>query len=555
MGENILSLDIEALKARLRSSPWVADATVGRTLPDTLKVEIRERVPLALAEVERLYLMDKDGGLIDLYGPRTAAFDLPIVRGLMGVDDEARRDRAQRAGDAARRPRRPRGRGLGGLRAALGRPAGGAARRGRGAARSASRPYRQRVLTFLSLRKDLVERCPDAEYFDLRFRGQHLREAAAAPASGSGAAPAPSAPRPVRPGTRAASPVARDPSRVAAAAPLAGDRPASTSMPRPTAAGRPRKVGPRVAKKKDRYIFGLDIGTHKICAIVAEITDEGRLDVIGIGQAESKGLRKGVVINLEATVDAIKRVLEEAELMAGVEIGSAYVGIAGTHIKGFNSRGVIAVSSKNRMIDREDVRRVIEAAKAVSIPMDREILHVLPQEFVVDDQDGIGDPTGMTGTRLEVNVHIITCSTTAAQNTVTCVNRAGLEVTDTVLTQIAAAEACLTPDEKELGVALVDIGGGTTDLAIFEKGSLWHTAVLQVGGEHFTNDVAVALRTPVNEAEKIKKKHGCALTSMIPEEDSIEVPSVGGRKPRIMARQVLGDVVQARAEEICQMVA
>ena len=193
--------------------------------------------------------------------------------------------------------------------------------------------------------------------------------------------------------------------------------------------------------------MGLDIGTHKICAIVAEITDEGRLDVIGIGQAESKGLRKGVVINLEATVDAIKRVVEEAELMAGVEIGSAYVGIAGTHIRGFNSRGVIAVSGKNRLIEREDVRRSIEAAKAVSIPMDREILHVLPQEFVVDDQDGIGDPTGMTGTRLEVNVHVITCSATAAQNTVTCVNRAGIEVIDTVLTQLSAAEACLTPDE------------------------------------------------------------------------------------------------------------
>jgi cell division protein FtsA len=309
-----------------------------------------------------------------------------------------------------------------------------------------------------------------------------------------------------------------------------------------------------LSKKKDRYIVGLDIGTHKVCAIVAEVTDEGRLDVIGIGQAESKGLRKGVVINLEATVESIKRVVEEAELMAGVEIGSAYVGIAGTHIRGFNSRGVIAVSGKNRLIEREDVARAIEAAKAVSIPMDREILHVLPQEFVVDDQDGIGDPTGMTGTRLEVNVHVVTCASTSAQNTVTCVNRAGLEVFDTVLTQLAAAEACLTPDEKELGVAIVDVGGGTTDIAIFEKGALWHTAVLQVGGEHFTNDVAVALRTPVNEAEKIKKKHGCALTSMVPEEDSIEVPSVGGRKPRIMARQVLGDVIQARAEEICQMV-
>jgi cell division protein FtsA len=309
-----------------------------------------------------------------------------------------------------------------------------------------------------------------------------------------------------------------------------------------------------LAKKKDRYVVGLDIGTHKVCAIVAEITDEGRLDVIGIGQQESRGLRKGVVINLEATVDSIKKVIEEAELMAGVEIGSSHVGIAGTHVRGFNSRGVIAVSNKNRVIEREDVARVIDAAKAVSIPMDREILHVLPQEFVVDDQDGIGDPTGMTGSRLEVNVHVITCATTAAQNTITCVNRAGLEAIDTVLTQISAAEACLTPDEKELGVALVDVGGGTTDLAIFEKGALWHTAVLQVGGEHFTNDVAVALRTPVNEAEKIKKKHGCALTSMIPEEDSIEVPSVGGRKPRIMARQVLGDVIQARAEELCQMV-
>jgi cell division protein FtsA len=309
-----------------------------------------------------------------------------------------------------------------------------------------------------------------------------------------------------------------------------------------------------VAKKKDRYIVGLDIGTHKVCAIVAEITEEGRLDIIGIGQTESKGLRKGVVINLEATIESIKKVVEEAELMAGVEIGSAYVGVAGTHIRGFNSRGVVAVSSKNRTIEREDVARSIEAAKAVSIPLDRDILHVLPQEFVVDDQDGIGDPTGMTGTRLEVNVHVITCSSTSAQNTVTCINRAGLEASGTVLTQLAAAEACLTPDEKELGVALVDVGGGTTDLAIFEKGSLWHTAVLQVGGEHFTNDVAVALRTPVNEAEKIKKKHGCALTSMVPEEDSIEVPSVGGRKPRIMARQLLGDVIQARAEEVCQMI-
>jgi cell division protein FtsA len=215
---------------------------------------------------------------------------------------------------------------------------------------------------------------------------------------------------------------------------------------------------------------------------------------------------------------------------------------------------VVAVTGKNRIISRDDVARAVEAAKAVSIPLDRDILHVLPQEFVVDDQDGIGDPTGMNGTRLEVNVHVVTCSSTAAQNTVTCVNGASLTASGTILTQIAAAEACLTADEKELGVALVDIGGGTTDLAIYEKGSLWHTAVLQVGGEHFTNDVAVALRTPVSEAEKIKRKYGCALTSMVPEEDSIEVPSVGGRKPRVLARQLLGDVIQARAEEVCQMI-
>jgi cell division protein FtsA len=299
---------------------------------------------------------------------------------------------------------------------------------------------------------------------------------------------------------------------------------------------------------------GLDVGTHKICAIVAELTDEGRLDVIGIGQTESKGLRKGVVINLEATVDAIKRVLEEAELMAGVEIDSVYVGIAGTHIKGFNSRGVIAVSSKNRSIDREDVRRVIDAAKAVSIPIDREILHVLPQEFVVDDQDGIGDPSGMTGTRLEVNVHVITCSTTAAQNTVTCVNRAGLEVVDTVLTQLAASEACLTPDEKELGVAIVDIGGGTTDLAVFSGGAIRHTAVIPVAGDQVTNDIAVSLRTPTHHAEDLKIRYACALSQLANPDETIEVPSVGDRPPRRLARQTLAEVVEPRYEELFALV-
>src|SRR6187397_2389729 len=244
------------------------------------------------------------------------------------------------------------------------------------------------------------------------------------------------------------------------------------------------------------------------------MTDENGLDIIGLGLAESKGIRRGVVVNLEAAVESIKKAIDEAELTAGVEIDSVHLGLSGAHVKAFNSRGVVAVAGRNREITREDVKRAIEAAKAVALPGGREILHVLPQDFVVDEQDGIGAPVGMTGARLEVNVHIVTGAASTTQNLIACVNRAGIAVADTVIEQLAAAEAVLTQDEKDLGVALVDIGGGTTDLAIFEKGSLWHTAVLQVGGEHFTNDVAVALRTPVNEAEKIKKKHGCALVSM-----------------------------------------
>ena len=309
-----------------------------------------------------------------------------------------------------------------------------------------------------------------------------------------------------------------------------------------------------ILTKRERYIVGIDIGTTKVTTIVSEVTEDGRLEIIGIGSTESKGLRKGMVINLEQTVNSIKRVVEEAELMAGVEIESAYVGLAGGHIKGFNSRAVVAITSKNREISREDVFRAIDAAKAIPLPTDREIVHVVPQEFVVDGHDGIFDPTGMTGSRLEANVHIITASTTATQNIVTCVNRAGMEVLETVLEQLAASEACLTEDERELGVALVDIGGGTTDLAIFDKGTIWHTAVLPTGGDHFTNDVAVGLRTPILEAEKIKKKYGCALATMVSEEDTIEVPSVGGRKPRILSRQILADIIQPRAEEVCHLI-
>ena len=305
---------------------------------------------------------------------------------------------------------------------------------------------------------------------------------------------------------------------------------------------------------QERYLVGLDVGTSKVCAVVGEILDDGGLDIIGIGSAESKGLRRGVVVNLEAAVESIKKAIEEAELMAGVEIDSVHLGHRGPHIKGFNSRGVIAVAGKNREITREDVRRAIDAAKAVSLPTGREILHVLPQDFVVDEQDGIGAPVGMTGARLEVNVHIVTGSQAATQNIVACVNRAGVEVADTVIEQLAATEAVLTDDEKELGVALVDIGGGTTDLAIFERGSLWHTAVVGVGGDHFTNDIAVGLRTPIPDAEKIKRRCGCALSGMVDEDETIEVASVGGRKPRVMARRILSEILQPRAEEIFHLV-
>ena len=302
--------------------------------------------------------------------------------------------------------------------------------------------------------------------------------------------------------------------------------------------------------RRDQYLVGLDVVTSKIAVIVGEAMDEGRLDVIGIGLAEAKGIRRGVVVNLEAAVDSIKKAIEEAELTAGVEIDAVYLGLSGAHVKAFNSRGVVAVSGKNREITREDVLRAINAAKAVALPSGREILHVLPQDFVVDEQDGIGAPIGMMGSRLEVNVHVVTGSTSSTQNIVACVNRARVTVVDTVLEQLAAAEAVLTPDEKELGVAFVDIGGGTTDFAIFERGSLWHTGSTPLGGEHFTNDIAVGLRTPIPEAEKTKRRSGCALAALVDGEQTVEVASVGGREPRVISRRILSEVLQPRAEEI-----
>ena len=285
-----------------------------------------------------------------------------------------------------------------------------------------------------------------------------------------------------------------------------------------------------MAKENRNLVVGLDIGTSKVAALVAELAPDGALEVLGMGSHESRGLKKGVVVNIESTVQSIQRAVEEAELMAGVEINSVYTGIAGGHIKGLNSRGVIAV--KDHEVTRADIARVVDAAKAVAIPMDREILHVLPQEFIVDSQDGIKDPLGMSGVRLEAEVHIITGLVTSAQNIVKSINRAGLQMAEMILQPLASSEAVLTPEERELGVVMVDIGGGTTDIATYIEGSVRHTAVLAVGGTHFTNDIAIGLRTPPADAEKIKVKYGCASTEMVKDNETIEVPSVGGRPPR-----------------------
>jgi len=306
---------------------------------------------------------------------------------------------------------------------------------------------------------------------------------------------------------------------------------------------------------KTTYIVGFDIGTKKVVGLIGELTEEKKIEIIGIGAAESHGLRKGVVVDLEETTTAIKKAQEEAELMAGVEISSAFYGISGAHIKSFNSRGVIAVSGKNRTITREDVRRVIDQSKAIPIPPDREVLHVIPQEFIVDDQDGIKDPVGMSGIKLEVNVHIITAALTSLQNLKNCIERAGIGIEEIVLNQIAASHAVLTVDEKELGVGLVDIGAGTTEVAIFERGSLWYTSTIPLGGDNFTNDIAVGLRTPIPEAERIKKKYGCVAGPLTEEQETVEVPSVGkGRKPRILSRQLLAEIIEPRAEEIFRLV-
>ena len=298
-------------------------------------------------------------------------------------------------------------------------------------------------------------------------------------------------------------------------------------------------------------IVGLDIGTTKVCAVVGEARPDG-VEIIGMGSHPSEGLRKGVVINIEHTVASIKEALEEAETMAGCEISAVYAGIAGGHVKGFNSHGVIPLKEKE--VTRKDIERVIEAASAVAIPMDREVIHTLVQEFIVDEQDGIMDPLGMSGVRLETNIHIVTGAVTSAQNIIKCANRAGLDVWDIVLQSLASSEAVLSKEERNLGAALIDFGGGTTDMAVFSKGAIKHTSVLPLGGDNLTYDIAVGLRTAKLEAEKIKIKYGCGLSSMIGKDETIEVPGVGGRKPRVLSRQILGEILEPRVEEIFSLI-
>ncbi len=307
-----------------------------------------------------------------------------------------------------------------------------------------------------------------------------------------------------------------------------------------------------IRKQEKNLLVGLDIGTSKVVAIVGEVAPEGGIEVIGIGSHPSRGLKKGVVVNIESTVQSIKRAIEEAELMAGCEIRSVYAGIAGGHIRSLNSHGIVAI--RENEVNHTDVERVIDAARAVAIPADQKILHILPQEFIIDGQEGIKEPVGMSGVRLEARVHMVTGAVSAAQNIVKCVRRCGLEVDDVILQQLASSYAVLTEDEKDLGVCLCDIGGGTTDIAVFAHGAIHHSAVIPIAGDQVTNDIAVALRTPTHHAEDLKIKYACALTQLANPEETIEVPSVGERPPRRLVRQTLAEVVEPRYEELFSLV-
>ncbi len=303
---------------------------------------------------------------------------------------------------------------------------------------------------------------------------------------------------------------------------------------------------------QNRMIVGLDIGTSKVVAIVGEINPEGRLEIIGLGSHASKGLKKGVVVNIDSTVQSIQRAIEEAELMAGCQIQSVYAGIAGNHIRSMGSHGIVAI--RDREVFQPDIDRVIDAAQAVAIPADQKILHILPQEFIIDSQEGVKEPLGMSGVRLEAKVHLVTCAVNAAQNIEKCIKQCGLVVDDIILEQLASSYSVLTDDEKDLGVCLVDIGGGTSDIAIFTEGAIKHTAVIPIAGDQVTNDIAMALRTPTQNAEEIKIKYACALASMAGENETIKVPSVGEREDRSLSRQALAEVVEPRYEELFTLI-
>jgi len=305
--------------------------------------------------------------------------------------------------------------------------------------------------------------------------------------------------------------------------------------------------------KNAPYLVSLDIGSAKVCALIAEPQPGGRVDILGKGTAVHKGARKGAIIDVPATVDAIKRATEEAEIMAGAQIERAVVGVAGPSVKSFNSRQVVAVTAKNREISRDDIQSSLDAARSVPIPTEFEVLHVLPREFVVDGQEGVADPLGMVGSRLEADVHVVTIPTATVQNLLNCVNRAGVEVIEMILEPLAASEAVLTPDEKELGVVLADIGGGTTEVAVWRGGSLAHTSVLPVGGDHFTNDLAVVLKTPVPDAERLKRKHGSALAALVSGDEPVDVPLTGGRGVHPVRRREIAEILQPRAEELLQL--
>ena len=305
--------------------------------------------------------------------------------------------------------------------------------------------------------------------------------------------------------------------------------------------------------KKDRYLVGLDIGSTKTCVLIAELADE-QVKFLALGAAESKGLRKGSIVNLDATVSSIRRAVEEAEGVSGIPVETALIGVAGSHVRGVNSRGGVTLGNRPRDIEREDVRRAVDAARNISLPEDREVLHVLPHEFSVDTHNGIRDAIGMVGQRLEANVHVVTSSVTATQNLVTAANRAGILISDTVVEPLASAEACLTQDERDLGTCLLDIGGGTTELVVYGGGVVRHTGAVPVGGDHFTNDLAVGLRTPIPEAERIKRHHGCAAAALLHEDTAIEIASVGDRPPRTIFARMLTDIIEPRAQEFLALI-